>query len=104
MRGFDFNREPIVAPAARIAVRCRRANLRFLAALSRIPGPVDVWLHPADRLWRPVFERQPNVRRVFFSPVADATRRGDGGRRSQLPVFGKYVDVFDLESLATVRP
>jgi len=100
MRGFDFNREPIVAPAARVAVRCRRANLRFLALLSRIPGPVDVWLHPADRLWRAVFERQPNVRRVFFSPVADASGCGNGRRRTGLPVFGRYDDVFELESLA----
>jgi hypothetical protein len=100
MRGFDFNREPFVAPAARIAVRCRRASFRFLALLSRIRGPIDVWLHPDDRLWRPVFERQPNVRRVFFSPVADAAHRGNWRRHSCVPVFGWYDDVIDLESAA----
>jgi hypothetical protein len=102
MNGFDFNRECIPAPAAWIAVRCRRASFRFLAALSRIPEPVDVWLHPDDRLWRAVFERLPNVRRVFFSPLADATRRCGSERRSCVPVFGRYEDVVDLESHVSV--
>jgi hypothetical protein len=97
MHGFDFNRERVPAPAARIAVRCRWASFRSLANLSHLPGPVDVWLHPGDRLWQPVFERQPNVRRVFFSPVADAARGGDSRRRSRLPVFGRYEDLLELE-------